>query len=534
MQNIFINMGLLGSGISTTAFVCALIGVLIVGLGLGFFVFKIFINKKQKTAKSKASKIIEDAYQEAKTILKESKLQAQETALQIKTNTENELQTRRIEIEKLNDRFLQREEFINNKEQSLEKKVESLEQFKEKLDEKEKELENYNQELKVKEQDIIKELEKVASMKKEEAKQLLINNIEEEAKKDAAILVKNIEQEAQENATRKANEIIANAIQKYSADITSEGTVSSVVLPNDDMKGRIIGREGRNIKALENATGIDLIIDDTPEAIVLSGFDPVRREIARISIQKLIQDGRIHPARIEETVAKVKRDIEQDIKEAGENAVLEAGIHGLHPELIKLLGRMKYRTSYGQNMLKHALEVAALAGMMAAELGVDETIAKRGGLLHDIGKAVDHEVEGTHVTIGVNLAKKYKENENVINCIEAHHGDVEFKCIEAILVQAADVISSSRPGARRESLENYVKRLQKLEEISNSFDGVEKSYAIQAGREIRIIVKPEIIDDAKALFLAKEIAKKIENEMEYPGQIKVNVIRESRATEYAK
>ena len=534
MQNILCYMGLLGSGVSITAFICALIGTLIIGFGIGVVVYKVIIIKKFNNAKTNASKIIEEAYQEAKSILKETKLSAQEEALKIKTETENEIQARRVEIEKLNDRFLQREEFINNKEQSLEKKSEVLEQFKEKLESKEKELEEQGKIIKNKELDVVKELERVASLKQDEAKKMLIATIEEDAKKDAAIMVRNIEQDAMDTANKKANEIIANAIQKYAADITSESTVSSVTLPNDEMKGRLIGREGRNIKALENATGIDLIIDDTPEAIVLSGFDPVRREIARIAIQKLMQDGRIHPARIEETVAKVKRDIEQEIKEAGESAVLEAGVHGLHPELIKLIGRMKFRTSYGQNMLKHAIEVSFIAGMMAAELGVDEMTAKRGGLLHDVGKAVDHEMEGTHVTIGVALAKKYKENEDVINCIEAHHGDVEFKCIEAILVQAADTISSSRPGARRESLENYVKRLQKLEEISNSFSGVEKSFAIQAGREIRIIVKPERIDDAKALFLAKEIAKKIESEMEYPGQIKVNVIRESRAIEYAK
>ena len=521
-------------GVSTTVFVLSLLGVLFVGGGVGILIYTTIKNNRLEKAKQDASKILEDAYLEAKTILKEVKLTAQEEVLNIKTEADNEINTRRAEIEKLNDRYLQREEFINNKEQTLEKKSENLEQLREKIAQQEQELEKRNIGLDEREKGIILELERVAGLTKEEAKQILVTQMEEDAKHEAAITIKNLEQEAKNTAYKKATEIISLAIQKYSADVTSEGTASTVVLPNDEMKGRLIGREGRNIKALEQATGIDLIIDDTPEAIVLSGFDPVRREIAKIAIQKLMQDGRIHPARIEETVTKVKRDIEQDIKEAGEQAVLDSGVHGLNNELVKLLGRLKYRTSYGQNMLKHSLEVAHLAGIMAEELGVDAVSAKRGGLLHDIGKAVDHEVEGSHVSIGVELATKYKENEKVINCIAAHHGDVEFNCVEAVLVQAADVISSSRPGARRESVESYIKRLQKLEEISNSFDGVEKSFAIQAGREIRIMVKPEEISDADALFLAKEIAKRIEAEMEYPGQIKVNVIRETRSIEYAK
>ncbi len=520
--------------VSTTTFVLSIVGCLLVGLVVGVFAFRAVRNKNLDKSKDNASKILEEAYQEAKTILKEAKLTAQEESLKLKTEVDNELTVRRQELEKSNDRYLQREEFINTREQNLEKKSENLEQLKEKLTEKEQSLEAKNEELEAKNEEIIRELEKVASFSKDEAKKVLIKEMEEEAKHDAAILVREIEQEAKSTANKKASEVVSLAIQKYAADITSEGTASTVPLPNDEMKGRLIGREGRNIKAIEQATGVDLIIDDTPEAIVLSGFDPVRREVARISIQKLMQDGRIHPARIEETVSKVKRDIEQDIKEAGEVALLESGIHGLHNELVKLLGRMKYRTSYGQNMLKHSLEVAHIAGIMAEELGLDGTIAKRGGLLHDIGKAVDHEVEGTHVSIGVDLATKYKENEKVVNCIAAHHGDVEFACVEAVLVQAADIISSSRPGARRESMENYIKRLQKLEEISNSFKGVEKSFAIQAGREIRIMVKPEDVNDAQALFLAKEIAKRIENEMQYPGQIKVHVIREIRSVEYAK
>ena len=378
------------------------------------------------------------------------------------------------------------------------------------------------------------ELEKGAQLTKEEAKQQLTEAILDDARKDAAVTVRNIEQEAKEEANKKAKDIISLAIQRCCTDHASEITVTTIALPNDDMKARIIGREGRNIRALENATGIELIIDDTPEVVIASGFDPVRREVARIALEKLIADGRIHPARIEETVEKVKKELDVQIKQNGEEAMFEVGLFGIHPELIKLLGRLKYRTSYGQNVLQHSIEVAFLAGLMAQELGVDVNLAKRGGLLHDIGKAVDHEVEGTHVSIGVDLAKKFKEGKNVINCIQAHHGDVEPKTIEAVLVQAADAISGARPGARRETTTNYVKRLEQLENIATSFKGVEKSYAIQAGREIRVMVKPEQIDDSQAMFLAKDIAKKIESELEYPGQIKVNVIREWRAVEYAK
>ncbi len=521
-------------GASSVVFVISVVGALILGAIATFFAISIIRKKKADKAKQDAKLIIENAEQDAKNIIKEAKLTAQEKALDIKTETENELNARRAELEKLNDRYLKREEFINNKEQSLEKKMEAVDGQKQELETMKKDLEKKFDDLEVEKGKILKELEKVSHLSKDEAKSELMKAMEDEARHDALLTLKNIEQETKDNANKKATEIVALAIQKYSADITSENTATTVLLPNEDMKGRLIGREGRNIKAIEQATGVDLIIDDTPEAIVLSSFDPVRREIARISIEKLMQDGRIHPGRIEETVAKVTRDIDQEMKEAGEQAVIEAGVHNIHPELVKLLGRMKYRTSYGQNMLKHSLEVSFMARMMAEELGVDAEIAKRGGLLHDIGKSIDHEVEGTHVTIGVELAKKYKENEKVINCIEAHHGDVEFSCIEAILVQAADVISSSRYGARRETMESYIKRVQKLEEISNSFDGVEKAYAIQAGREIRIIVKPEEIDDAKAMFLAKDIAKRIESEMEYPGQIKVHVIRETRSVEYAK
>ncbi len=527
-------VGMLGFQMGTAVLIVTVLGCVAIGAVVGIFVFKTIIKKKINNAKDSASSIIDNAHLEAKTILKEARLSAQEESLKIKTDTENELKERRIEIEKLNNRFLQREEFINNREQNLDKKNEALENFKEKLENQEKKLILEQERLQKKDAEILLELQKVAGLTKEEAKERLITQITDEAKRDAVVKLREIEQETKDNAHKLATEIISNAIQKYSADLTSETTVTTVVLPNDDMKGRLIGREGRNIKALEQATGIDLIIDDTPEAIVLSGFDPIRREVARIAITKLIQDGRIHPARIEETVSKTRRDIEHEIKEAGESAVLETGVIGLHPELVKTLGRLKYRTSYGQNVLKHSIEVSFIAGMLASELGCDEMVAKRGGLLHDLGKAVDHEVEGTHVSIGTQLARKYKENNKVINCIEAHHGDVEFSCVEAVLVQAADTISSARPGARRESIENYVKRLEKLELIASSFNGVEKAFAIQAGREIRIIVRPEAISDDESLILAKDIAQKIEKEMEYPGQIKVNVIRELRAVEYAK
>jgi ribonucrease Y len=377
-------------------------------------------------------------------------------------------------------------------------------------------------------------LERISGLSIEEAKEYLLRNIENEVKHEAAALIKEIEAKAKEEADRKAKDIIATAIQKCAADHVSEATVSVVPLPNDEMKGRIIGREGRNIRTLETLTGIDLIIDDTPEAVILSGFDPIRREVARITLEKLITDGRIHPARIEETVEKAKKEVENTIKQEGDNAAFEVGVHNLHPEVIKLLGKLRFRTSYGQNVLNHSLEVAHLSGIMAAELGIDITMAKRAGLLHDIGKAVDHEVEGSHVTIGADLAKKYKESNEVINAILSHHGDVEATSVISVLVQAADSISAARPGARRETLESYIKRLEKLEEIANSFPGVEKCFAIQAGREIRIMVKPEDVADSDIVMKAREITKKIENELEYPGQIKVTVLRETRAIEYAK
>lgn len=504
------------------------------GLVCGYYTDKHITTKRLGKAKNTANKIIEEAYVEVKTTKKEALLEAKEEIHRIKQEADEEIRTRRFEVQKLEDRLSQREEFMNKKEEQLDRRQENLEVIKVSLENKEEELSKTGEQLEELKEEAKKELEKVSGMTKEEAKKVLIQTYEEDAKHDAIKFIKQIEEQAKDEASKKARNIITLAIQKYAADQSSEVTVSTVALPSDEMKGRIIGREGRNIRALEQATGVDFIIDDTPESIVISGFDPVRREIARLTLEKLILDGRIHPARIEEVVGKVQRDVDQTIKEAGDNAAFEADLHALHPELLKVMGRLKYRTSYGQNVLKHSLEVCHLAGIMAAEVGADIRIAKRGGFLHDIGKAIDQETEGTHVSIGVDLARKYKESEEVIHCIEAHHGDVEFKSIEAILVQAADAISSARPGARRESLENYIKRLTQLEEIANSFKGVDKSYAIQAGREVRIMVKPEEISDDDATILAKEIAKKIEGEMQYPGQIKVNVIRESRSVDYAK
>ena len=527
-------VGLLGINISVAPLILIVIASLVLGIGAGVFIYRLVVIKKVKNAKLTAKNIINEANQNAKTIQKEALLSAQEEVLKLKNQTEEELRLRRTEMDKMNDRFLQREEFINKKEQSLDKRNENLDVYKNSLETKEKEINEKINEIENLKNKVFKELERVSMLSKEEAKSQIIEKITDEAKLEAASTLKEIEQQIKDDAKKLATNIITQSIQQYSADVTSESTVATINLPNDEMKGRLIGREGRNIKAIENATGVDLIIDDTPEAIVLSCFDPIRREIARISIQKLMQDGRIHPARIEEMVKKVEKDIQQEIKEAGESTVLELGINGLHPELVKILGRLKYRTSYGQNVLKHSMEVSSIASKMAVELGLDEQVAKRGGLLHDIGKAVDYLQEGTHVSIGVDLAKRFKENEKVVNCIEAHHGDVDFSCPEAILVQAADVISSARPGARRESLDNYVKRLEKLETICNEFSGVEKAFAIQAGREVRIIVRPEQITDAQAVVLAKDIATRIQNEMEYPGQIKVNVIRESRAVDYAK
>ncbi len=512
--------------------------LLVAGALIAFVLTYVLVKKdfknKYGTYKEMKDRLISEAMQESKALKKEAILEAKEQELKLRSDFERDSKEKRAELQRLENRLNQKEESLDKKEENLQKRNDEVTRQQNNLKSKEIELEKKMDEISAQHDRMIEEFEKVAQMSREEAKQQLIDAFVDEAKKDAAGMVKNIEAEAKEEGERKAKEIISLAIQKCSTDQASEITVSVVPLPNDDMKARIIGREGRNIRTLENATGIELIIDDTPEIVIVSGFDPVRRETAKIALERLIQDGRIHPARIEETVEKVKKELDAQIKEAGEAAMFECGIFGLHPELIKTLGRLKFRTSYGQNVLKHSIEVAHLAGVMATELGVDPTLAKRAGLLHDLGKAVDYEVEGTHMQIGADLAKKYRENHSVVNAILAHHGDVEPKTIEAVLVAAADAISGARPGARRETTTNYIKRLQKLEEISSGFKGVEKSYAIQAGREVRVMVKPEQVSDAETLFLAKEIAKKIEQEMEYPGQIKVNVIREWRVTEFAK
>lgn len=507
---------------------------LVAGAALGFFIKHIVVKNKIGNANNVAQTIIEESKLEAKTLKKEAIIEAKEEVLKLKTESEREIKERRNEIQKQEVRLIQKEESLDKKEASLDKKQEVIEQQQKSLKQQQEQLSKKQAELDKANDKVVAELEKVSAMTKEEAKQMLVDSIVADARKDAANIVRDIENEAKENGEKKAREIISTVIQRCAADQVSEITVTTIPLPNDDMKGRIIGREGRNIRALENATGIDIIIDDTPEVVIASGFDPVRRHIASKAIEKLITDGRIHPARIEETVEKVRKEVEQSIKEAGEAAIYDAGIFGVHPELVKTLGRLKFRTSYGQNVLKHSLEVSYIAGMMAAELGVDVALAKRAGLLHDIGKAVDHEVEGTHIEIGANLAKKYKESKEVVNAIMAHHGDVEPATVEAVLVAAADAMSGARPGARRETIEAYTKRLEKLEEICNSFNGVQKTYAVQAGREIRVMVKPEVVNDATTVLLAKDIAKRIESEMEYPGQIKVNVIRETRSIEYAK
>ncbi|MFA6859832.1 MAG: ribonuclease Y [Clostridia bacterium] len=522
------------SVVPTSILVILIVVSIAIGVGAGIALSKYLNSSKLGKARTNAVKILEQAYSDAKTVKKEAIAEAKDEALQIKQEIDKEVKERKSELQRAEDRIIQKEENISKKEELIDKKQEQIELSKQKIENKENELAEIINEQKEIKNKITEELEKASGMKKEEAKAELVKRLTEDAKKDAAKIVRDIEDEAREEGDKKAKEIVCLAIQKCATDHCSEITVSSVAIPSEEMKGRIIGREGRNIRAIEAATGVDLIIDDTPDAITISGFDPVRREIAKISLEKLILDGRIHPTRIEEIIAKVQKDMDITIKEAGEKAAEEAGIFGIHPELIKILGRLKYRSSYGQNVLKHSLETSYIAGLIAGELGADVKIAKRGGLLHDIGKAVDQEYEGTHVTIGVDLAKKFKEIPAVVHCIEAHHGNVEYGSLEAIIVQVADAISSSRPGARRESLENYIKRLQKLEEIANGFDGVEKSFAIQAGREVRIIVKPEEVSDDGALFIAKEIAKKIEDSMDYPGQIKVNVIRESRSVEYAK
>ena len=515
------------------------------GLAIGYIYRKNIQEKKIGRTEEYARNLLDDAQRRAEEKKKESILEAKEEIIRLKNELDREVRDRRAEVQRSERRVAQREETLDKKADNLDARETTLERKQYELDRLTQEAQEYTarqkaaaesaeQAMKELEEKRREELERVAKMTQEEAKDMIVQRIQKEAYHDAGVLVREIEQNAKNDAEKKARNIVAMAIQRCASDHVAETTVSLVNLPNEDMKGRIIGREGRNIRTLETATGVDLIIDDTPEAVIVSAFDPVRREIARIALEKLIADGRIHPARIEEMVEKARREVDNQIRETGEQAIFETNMHGIHHELVKLLGRMRYRTSYGQNVLKHSIEVSHLAGLMAAELGADVTLAKRAGLLHDIGKAVDHELEGTHVELGVEMCKRYHESPEVIHCIAAHHNDIEPTTVEAVLVQAADAISAARPGARRESIENYIRRLEKLEEISCSFQGVEKSFAIQSGREVRIMVKPEDISDEGTYVLAREIAKRIENELEYPGQIKVNVIRETRCTEFAK
>jgi len=517
----------------TTLIIYIAVALILVALA-AFIAFRLGIAYRKKiaeaeygSAEAEAKEIIQRAKKEGESKKRELLLEAKEENHKQRKEFEEEIKERRNEISRQERRMQQKEE-------NLDKKTETIEQKEEKLSKKEKDLDRLRGEIEeVKKKELVI-LEQLSGLSADEAKQYLLKSIESEVRHEAALMVKEIETQAKENAEKNAKNIIAGAIQKCAADHVAETTVSVVNLPSDEMKGRIIGREGRNIRTLETLTGIDLIIDDTPEAVILSGFDPVRREIARVTLEKLIVDGRIHPARIEEMYEKAKKEVEAEIKQEGENAVFETGVHGLHPEIIKLLGKLKFRTSYGQNVLKHSIEVSHLSGLIAGELGADITVAKRAGMLHDLGKAADHEMEGSHVMIGADLAKKYKEGPEIVHAIMAHHGDVEANSLVAVIVQAADAISAARPGARRENIESYIKRLEKLEEIANSFEGVERSFAIQAGREIRIMVKPDDIKDDGITMVARDIVKRIESELEYPGQIKVNVIRETRAIEYAK
>ena len=516
---------------NTTTWIIVLIVVAIVVALISAFIAtqvrKNVVEKKIGSAEGKAREIIDEAIKSAEAKKKEALLEAKEENLKAKNELDKEIKERRAEVQRYEKRVLNKEEAIERKSESLEKKENSLKNKEEKLAEAQTKVDELSEKR-------VQELERISGLTSEQAKEYLLKTVEEEVKIETAKLVKELESQAKEEADKKAKEIVVNAIQKCATDHVSETTISVVSLPNDEMKGRIIGREGRNIRTLESLTGVDLIIDDTPEAVVLSGFDPIRREIARIALEKLIVDGRIQPTRIEELVNKARKEVETMIREEGEAATLEVGVHGIHPELVKLLGKMKFRTSYGQNALKHSIEVAHLSGLLAAEMGLDVRIAKRAGLLHDIGKAVDHEMEGTHIQLGVDLCRKYKESAVVINAVEAHHGDVEPENLIACIVQAADAISAARPGARRETLETYTNRLKQLEDITNSFEGVDKSFAIQAGREIRVMVIPEKVTDADMVLMARDISKQIEAELEYPGQIKVNVVRESRAIDYAK
>ena len=503
-----------------------IIGV-IAGTVIGIMYRKNVSERKIGSAEEEAKRIINDSIKTAESKKREALLEAKEEIHKNRADLEREIKDRRSEMQKTERRLTQKEETLDRKTDAAEKKSEELNRKQANVHKSREEAEWYKQQQ-------LERLESISGLTRDEAKEFLVNSIEQEAQHDAAIKLREIQQQTKDEAEKYAREVISSAIQRCAADHVAEATVSVVPLPNDEMKGRIIGREGRNIRTLETLTGVDLIIDDTPEAITLSCFDPVRREIARLTLEKLIIDGRIHPARIEEMVEKSRREVEQVIKQEGERAVLETGVHGLHPELIKLLGRMRYRTSYGQNVLQHSIEVSHIAGILAGELGVNATQAKRAGLLHDIGKAIDREMEGSHVDIGVDLCKRYHEHADIIHAVQAHHGDIEAKTLVACLVQAADAISAARPGARRENLEAYIKRLEKLEEIANTTPGVSSSYAIQAGREIRIIVNPDQVSDSKMVLLSRDIAKKIENELEYPGQIKINMIRETRAVEYAK
>lgn len=507
--------------------VAALVVGGVVGVFTGIKVRKNTAEKEIGSAEEEAKRIVSEAIKTGEAKKKEAVLEGKDEVHKFRTESEKEISERRKEVQR-------QERRVQQKEESLDRKLDHMEQREEKVNKKLKEADEKLEEIEALKKSQFEMLEKISGYTAEQAKSYLLSQLEDELVHEKSVKIMEYQEQLKEEADDKARNIISLAIQRLAADQVAEATISVVPLPNDEMKGRIIGREGRNIRAIETLTGVDLIIDDTPEAITLSCFEPVRREVARIVLEKLISDGRIHPARIEETVEKARREVDATIKREGERAVLEAGVHNIHPEIVKLLGRLRYRTSYGQNVLNHSLEVSYLAGMMASELGLDPTIAKRAGLLHDIGKSIDHEVEGTHIQIGVDIARKYKESDAVIHAIQAHHGDVEAKTIVACLVQAADAISAARPGARRENVENYIKRLQKLEEVASSFDGVDRTFAIQAGREVRVMVKPEIVKDERMVPLAREICKKIEEELEYPGQIKVNIIRESRASDFAK